>query len=148
MSNKAIFGGVLACLLLILYLYLVWAAVSVVGCDPQPVCQEGFNKSMASALALIGGLVSALVIAELAITKPGEAPLARALDPSASASTVNTLKFVTFGYLAIWVLAGLAAFLVGLRHPEAHQPLVDLGQSWLGLAVAAGYSYFGINPQG
>jgi hypothetical protein len=147
MSTKAILGGVLAYILLILYVYLVWVAISVVYCTPQPVCQEDFNKGMASALALIGGLVSALVIAELALTKRDEAPLARALAPNASASTARALKFVTFGYLAIWVLAGLAALIVGWRHPEAHQPLVDLGQSWLGLAVAAGYAYFGINPQ-
>ena len=49
-------------------------------------------------------------------------------------------------YLAVWTLAGLAAFVVGLRHPDVLQPLTDLGQSWLGLAVAAGYAYFQISP--
>jgi hypothetical protein len=47
------------------------------------------------------------------------------------------------------MLAGLAAFWVGyLRHQGALPALTDLGQSWLGVAIAAGYSYFGIKPQG
>lgn len=51
-------------------------------------------------------------------------------------------------YLLIWVITGLAAFVVGsMQHDRVLQPLTDLGQSWLGLAVAAGYAYFGIKPQ-
>lgn len=147
MSTKLIFGGAIACILLGLYVYLVWSAIAVVACTPQPACLAGFTKPMASALALIGGLVSALVIAELAITKPGEAPVARAIKDDASAAGKSIIKVLTYGYLAVWTLAGLAAFVVGLRYPDVLQPLTDLGQSWLGLAVAAGYAYFGINPQ-
>jgi hypothetical protein len=145
LSTKVIIGGTLAWILLGLYVYLVVVAISVVGCT-APDCQEaGFNKGMASTLALLAGLVSALVVAELAITKPGEAPLARALEANATATTTQILQIATFAYLGVWALAGLAALIVSLRYPNAHQPLIDLGQSWLGLAVAAGYSYFGIN---
>jgi hypothetical protein len=35
-------------------------------------------------MTTVGSLVSALVIAELAITEPGKAPVARALDSAAS----------------------------------------------------------------
>ena len=146
MSTKAIFGGIIACVLLALYVYLVWVAISTIYCVPQPECRSIFNERMASALALIGGLVSALVIAELAITKPGDAPAARAfvglnLQPSL------ILKIVTLTYLAVWICVGLAAFVVGLQHDNTLQALTDLGQSWLGLAVAAAYSYFGIQPK-
>ncbi len=104
---------------------------------------------MTSALSLIGGLVSALVIAELAITEPGKAPVARVLDSDASVSAARFVKIVTGIYLLVWVVAGLTAFVVGyLQHPGVLQPLTDLGQSWLGLAVAAGYAYFGIQPKG
>lgn len=147
MSTKTIFGGVVVCLLLSIYVYLVWVGVSVVGCTPHPACQETFNKGMAAALATIGGLVSAIVIAELAITKPGEPPLARTLSSDASAATSNALKVVSFTYLGLWVLVGVTVFVVGLRRPDAPQPLIDLGQAWLGLAVAAAYSYFGIEPR-
>jgi hypothetical protein len=37
-----------------------------------------FTTGFASTMTTVGGLVSALVIAELAITKPGEVPIARA----------------------------------------------------------------------
>lgn len=146
MSTKVVFGGAIVGILLGLYVYLVWSAISVVGCTPQPDCLAEFTDPMASALALIGGLVSALVIAELAITKPGEPPVARAIGADASSPRASIIKVLTYGYLAVWTLAGLAAFVVGLRHPDVLQPLTDLGQSWLGLAVAAGYAYFGISP--
>jgi hypothetical protein len=146
MSTKMVFGGVIACILLGLYAYLVWSAISVVSCTPQPACLADFTKPMASALALIGGLVSALVIAELAITKPGEPPVARALGPDTPALGRSIFKIVTYVYLAVWTLAGLSAFVVGLRNPDVLQPLTALGQSWFGLAVAAGYAYFGLSP--
>jgi hypothetical protein len=147
MSTKLIFGGAIAAILLGLYVYLVGSAISVVSCTPQPACLEEFTKPMASAMALIGGLVSALVIAELAITKPGEAPVARAISADASDARKTTVQILTFGYLAVWTLAGLAAFVVGLRYPDVLESLTALGQSWLGLAVAAGYAYFGISPR-
>jgi hypothetical protein len=144
MSTKMVFGGVIACILLGLYVYLICVAIV---CTPQDACQARFTESMASALSLIGGLVSALVIAELAITKPGEAPVARAIKDDTSAIGKSIIKVLTYGYLAVWTLAGLAAFVVSLQYPDVIQPLTDLGQSWLGIAVAAGYAYFGISPQ-
>lgn len=147
MSTKMVFGGAIVCILLGLYVYLVWSAISVIGCTPQPDCLAGFTDPMVSALALIGGLVSALVIVELAITKPGEPLVARAIGGDGSGPGVPIIQVLTYGYLAVWTLAGLAAFVVGLRHPDVLQPLTDLGQSWLGLAVAAGYAYFQISPR-
>lgn len=149
--TKHIFGGSIACILLGLYVYLVCYGVSLVRCEPQPACLAGFTKPMGSALALIGGLVSALVIAELAITKPNEDVLNRVLPRNENGKAINIqhkniLRLITWGYLAIWILAGLAAFVTGLLYPDVLQPLHDLGQTWLGLAVAAAYAYFGINP--
>lgn len=154
MSTKILFGGTIALILLGLYVYLVVYAVMVVLCVTGTNCTSGltlesFTRGMASGLATIGGLVSALVIAELAITKPGAAPAARLLTRSSSQGTQSSLKIVTFSYLAVWLLTGLVAYIVGpLLHEETLRPLTDLGQSWLGLAVAAGYAYLGINPNG
>lgn len=147
MSTKTVFGGAIAIILLGLYVYLVTGAITAVYCTPQPDCLARFTDPMAAALALIGGLVSALVIAELAITKPGEPPLARTVGANSSKARISTLTVLTFGYLGVWTLIGLVAFIVGLNHPSVLQPLTDLGNSWLGLAVAAGYAYFGISPQ-
>jgi hypothetical protein len=101
---------------------------------------------MAQALSLIGGLVSALVIAELAIAKPGEAPARRALPNDAANWAVRTVSIVSTFYVLAWIGAGLTAFMVGLYHPKEVPPLTTLGQAWLGLAVSAAYAYFGLKP--
>jgi hypothetical protein len=149
---KLAFGGVISLILLGLYVYSIWLAIVVVECVSSPGCTthpvNSFTEGMVQALTLIGGLVSALVIAELAITAPGQVPMARALDSSSSSVKQTTLKVVTGLYLLAWLGSGLAAYVVGqMLHPKVLQPLTDLGQSWLGLAVAAGYAYFGIRPK-
>ena len=148
---KLLFGGLIAVIVLGLYAYSVVFAISVVNCINTTGCSAltaaSFTDGFAQTMTTVGGLVSALVIAELAITKPGEAPVARALDPSASVAQINALKVVTGVYLLVWLALGLAAYVVGaMWHPGTIMPLTDLGQGWLGLAVAAGYAYFGINP--
>lgn len=80
---KIAIGGLIAIILLGLYVYSVCLAILVVNCASTTGCTSyplsSFTDGMVQALTLVGGLVSALVIAELAITKPGEAPMARAL---------------------------------------------------------------------
>jgi len=148
---KVVFGAVICIVLLFIYVYLVWLGIDVILCSDADDCTtltaEDFNDRMASSLALISGLVSALVIAELAATKPGEAPAARLLSGSDKKQMAHLiLKVVTSIYLGVWLLAGLAAFFYGyLGHPGVLPPLADLGQTWLGIAVGAGYAYFGID---
>jgi hypothetical protein len=149
---QAIFGGVIAVVLLGIYLHLIRLGVLVVNCLTTAGCTKYspnfFNEGMAQALSIVGGLVSALVIAELAITKPGEPPAARALDDTASHRAKLILKAVTAFYVLVWMGAGLAAFFVGLYHPKELPPLTTLGQAWLGLAVASAYAYFRLKPSG
>ena len=101
---------------------------------------------MAQALSVIGGLVSALVIAELAVAKPGDAPVRRTLAQDASRLAVRTVSIVAGCYVLVWMGAGLTAVMVGLYHPDRVPPLTTLGQAWLGLAVSSAYAYFGLNP--
>jgi hypothetical protein len=151
---KLLFGGFIAIILLLLYEYAVYEGVAVVLCVDTPGCTrytlDDFSSGFAHAMSLIGGLVSALVIAELAVTKPGEAPVARVVGGLGAGALLSwTLTIVTMIYLVIWVVAGVAAYVVGtMWYAGKLQPLTDLGQSWLGLAVAAAYSYFGISPAG
>jgi hypothetical protein len=148
---QATFGGAIAVILLGIYLHLVRVAYDVVSCATTAGCTTHppgyFNDGMAQALAIVGGLVSALVIAELAATKPGEAPAARALADDASSKAKFILKIVSAVYVLAWMGAGLTAFFVGLYHPKELPPLTNLGQAWLGLAVASAYAYFGIEPR-
>jgi hypothetical protein len=151
---KLLFGGFIAVMLLILYVYAIYEALMVVMCVSTSGCTrfaaENFTPGFSHAMSLIGGLVSALVITELAVTKPGEAPIARAIGGATAAPTLSwALTIVTAIYPVVWAFAGLAAYVVGtMWYPGKLQPLTDLGQSWLGLAVAAAYSYFGISPVG
>jgi len=143
---KLLFGGLIAVILLGLYVFaVVYAIMVVLGISAGP-----FTDGFAATMTTVGGLVSALVIAELAVTKPGEAPVARALAPAggdpASPTAMNVLTGVTGVYLLVWVIIGLAAYVVGaMLHPGKLQHLTDLGQAWLGLAVASAYAYFGIS---
>jgi hypothetical protein len=57
------------------------------------------------------------------------------------------IAYILLVYLGIWLLTGLAAFIVGvLFYPSVNENLSDLGTTWLRLAVAAGYAYFAIKP--
>ncbi|MFZ0422526.1 MAG: hypothetical protein WAL80_06585 [Xanthobacteraceae bacterium] len=150
---KLLFGGLIAIILLGLYEYSVYEAVMVVNCIVTTGCTEynaaDFSKEFSHALNGIGGLVSALVIAELAMTEPGKAPVSRAIGSAGAYSKLSwTITIVTTLYLLVWVVTGVVAYVVGtMWYPDVLHPLTDLGQSWLGLAVAAAYAYFGISPE-
>ena len=147
---QLLFKGLISVVLLGVYVHLVRIAIKVADCVSSAQCTEYpatyFNDGMAQALSVIGGLVSALVIAELAITKPGEAPARRQLATNASTLAVRTVSIVATFYVIIWIGAGLTAFLVGLYHPKEVPALTTLGQAWLGLTVSAAYAYFGLTP--
>src|ERR1700692_465739 len=153
-AMKLLFRGLIAVILLGLFVYTVYEAIMVVTCVNKTGCtqfkSEDFTQGFTHAMNLIGGLVSALVIAELAITEPGKAPVAHAVSiaaPGWESSWILTI--VTSFYLLVWVVTGLAAYIVGtMWWPGKLQPLSDLGQGWLGLAVTAGYAYFGLSPPG
>ena len=56
---------------------------------------------------------------------------------------------MSIAYLVIWLVTGLLALVIGgMLYPEVNQSLNDLGTTWLGLAVASAYAYFGIKPEG
>ena len=147
----AVFGGVIAVILLGIYVHLLRVAYVIVDCVATAGCATAtpndFNDVMAQSLNVIAGLVSALVIAELAITQPGQAPVGRALADDASPMARSVLKAVTIAYVLVWLIAGLVAFMKGMYHPKALPALTSVGQSWLGLAVAAAYAYFGLKPK-
>lgn len=148
---KQIFGGLIAIILLGLYVYTVQFAISVANCTSPTGCSQ-FTDGFATTMTIVSGLVSALVIAELAITVPGEAPISSTMgvapaDLNNWPKTKIALQVVTGAYLLVWVLLGLAAYVVGaMWYPGKLQPLTDLGQAWIGLAVPAAYAYLGVRP--
>lgn len=149
---KLFFGGIITVTLLGIYVHLMVVAVKVATCVGATACATKyqasyFNDGMAQALSVIGGLISALVIAEIAVAKPGSPPAARFLvEEKSSVLTVRIVKIVSVFYVLAWIGAGLTAFFVGLYYPKALPALTTHGQAWLGLAVSAAYAYFGLTP--
>lgn len=151
---KGAFGGLVAIILLGLYVYSVLSAVSSVGecaalgaaCTIVPAAS--FTEGMALAMSSIGGIVSALVIAELAITQPGGLPGGTTLTSVALTYPQIFAKTITAIYLLVWLAIGVLAFVVGvMQYPKVLEALTNLGYSWLGLAVSAVYAYLGIRPK-
>ena len=151
---KALFGFTIAVVLLGIYVFLVFRGIAVGQCLEETSCTTyaagDFTDRMASSLALIAGLVSALVISELAVTPTGEMPGVRMMAAGAGTRSKSLLKIATAVYLVAWLVAGLAAYVFGYlqMNPETLPALSDLGQSWLGIAVGAAYAYFGIQKPG
>ena len=143
---KQFFGGIISIIVLIIYViligYALWLVFSVPGDDPT----TDFTAVMSQALAVIGGLISALIISVLAVNKKGEAigkHLFRAVTDENLKIKLESLVKI---YISIWIVIGLIAFFVSLFHPEQVPSLTTLGQAWLGLAVSASYAYFGLEP--
>jgi len=146
MTFRSAFGAIIVVLLLVLYVLLVRSAISLLDCTPQPACLAQFTDSMALALSSISGLVSAVVIAELALTVPGNPPFRRLLPDRAGRTALTVLRILTVLYLGTWLAVGIWVLVATWQRAEMVPSLTALGRSWLGLAVAAGYAYFGIKP--
>lgn len=51
-------------------------------------------------------------------------------------------------YLGAWILCGATALVIGVMiRPDVIPVLGNTGTTWLGIAVAAAYAYFGIRPK-
>jgi predicted metal-binding membrane protein len=154
---RAAFGALIAVILLGIFVYAIANAVSTASCIATNCGQSdtsSFTPGKELALSVIGGLLAALVTAELAVTRPGQQPMARTLGITKESfggrggQIASIIKIVTALYLLAWTATGLWAFVVGvLQHYKALQPLTDFGQTWLGLAITAVYAYFGIKPE-
>ena len=141
------FAGIIAFLLLGIYSFTVLGMIfKVVEWGATTVPESGVNDGLSYVVTTIGGLISALVISQLTITKPGEAP--KISGSSADGQNTGAVTKLVFLYLAVWLLVGLLALVVGvLIYPDVNQTISDVGTNWLGLAVASVFAYFGLNPQ-
>ncbi len=129
-----IVSGIIAVLLLVLYAYSI--SVLVATPDTEPTPQVG------TILSLVGGLVSALVVAVLAVTKPSERLASLFVDAGDVGDGAVTV--VTWAYLFVWLGCGVVLLFVWLKAPMPAKSLSAAATSWLGLAVAASYAYLGL----
>jgi hypothetical protein len=152
MQNKfsVIFGGAISGTLLFLYAFaLIYMSVAVFRSGlASPNKPLDFSSGLIYVATTIGGLVSALVIAKLAITKPGKNPGVMRVAANADGEPNMWVTRLAIAYLVIWLVVGLLALLVGVMlYPKVNVSLNNIGTTWLGLAVASAYAYFGIKPE-
>lgn len=137
-----IFGGIIAFLLFLLYasilIYMMWIVIDNKGTTTN------FSDGLIYVVTTVSGLVSALVITKLAITEPGDNP-ARLSVSKVEGKLNYFATILAHIYLGGWIFLGLGCLITGLIfYPEANENISDLGTTWLGLAVASGYTYFGL----
>ena len=148
-SFSTIFGAIIVFILFLIYAITLGVMINeVTDCGNVKDCAV-FNPGVIYVVTTIGGLVSAVVIAKLAITPPGNNPALFMSTSVAGKREENKIATnLAYVYLIGWVLIGLSALVVGVMvYPEANKTIGDIGTTWLGLAVAAGFSYFNIQPE-
>jgi hypothetical protein len=139
------FGGGLALGLLALYISTIFYIISqVYSCGACGTVQ--ISSGVTFVVTTVGGLVSALVLARLAITSPGESPAE--ISSAKSGSLKNWAENLTLWYIIAWFITGFSALIFGtMLFPNISSTLSDIGTGWLGLAVTSVYAYFGLDPK-
>jgi hypothetical protein len=151
---RDVIAQVLPVILLIFYVFAIGTAISSTllaarQCRTNAGCAEAFHARRIEGVNLIlnvvGGLVSALVVAELAITQPGELPSAQILKKRQTKSTKRIATIISTAFIIVWLLGGAASVLMYVLYPSAIPiTLSEFAKAWLGLALASAYSYLGI----
>ena len=133
-----------------LYAYATVIAIQTAWCLGHAGCHPSYgpelNDGIINVLTVVGGLVAALVVAELAAAQPGQAPAARLMAAiNVAATTKSVVKWISVAYILVWLVCGVAEVMVGyLWYPDVVPTLTASAKSWFGIAVAAAYSYLGI----
>ena len=151
---RDVIAQVLPVILLIFYVFAIGTAISSTflaarQCRTNASCAEAFHARRIEGVNLIlnvvGGLVSALVVAELAITQPGELPSAQILKRRQTKLTKRIAIIVSTAFIIVWLLGGATSVLMYVLYPTAIPiTLSEFAKAWLGLALASAYSYLGI----
>jgi hypothetical protein len=151
---RDIIAQIIPVILLAFYVSAIGAAVSSTvmaarQCRTNASCAEAIHARRIEGVNLIlnvvGGLVSALVIAELAITQPGQLPSAQILKRKPLKSSKRTATIISTAFIVVWLLGGALSVLMYLLYPNIlPAALSEFAKAWLGLALASAYSYLGI----
>ena len=141
MNYKAFSALIVVTLLIIYSVVIGWVIYDLLTLSIEEF--ETPSKQAITIITTIGGLISALVLAKLATTTPGDIPSFSMGEPKA---TTTVEKSLTSIYLLIWFVVGLGCLVVGTFINDHVSLLNDIGTTWFGIAVAAAYAYFGITP--
>lgn len=146
MNTKSIeiLNGIIAIILLMIYSFTLGYMILTVSKWDQAGGDLVFNNNIIWVANVVGGLVAGVIIANLALSKPGETPVSQVREISKEYGQM-LMKTVIWIYIAVWLLIGIAAFLVGvIFFPEVNNTLNEIGKYWLGILLGSAYAWFGI----
>lgn len=139
-----ILNGVFAIILLLIYFFTMGFMIIKVFSWDQANGDLVFNNNIIWVANVVGGLVAGVIIANLALSKPGETPVSQVREMSKEYGK-NLLKTVIWIYIAVWLLIGTGAFIAGvILRPEVNDTLNEIGKYWLGILLGSAYAWFGI----
>ena len=152
--TRDLVAQIIPIILLGFYVFAVGTAVystllAVKQCGTNAECADAFHSKRSDGINLIlnvvGGLVSALVVAELAVTNPGELPSAQLLRRRMSRSSKQLRTILSTAFIIVWILCGVISIIIYVLYPnQTPAALSEFAKAWLGLAIASAYSYLGI----
>lgn len=147
-KDKEILMGIIAFALLLIYAFTLGKIIiSVYNWNPQ-TGEFIINSNILWIVNILGGLVSAVVIGNLALAGTGGTPETQVRE-MIKAYGAGLMRATVWTYIIIWLLIGTATFYIGvIRSPDVSEPLNAMGKSWLGILVGAAYAWFGIKKQG
>ena len=139
-----ILNGIIAIILLLIYSFTLGHMILKVINWDMANGNLIFNSNIIWVANVVGGLVAGVIIANLALSKPGETPVTQVREISREYGK-KLLKTVIWSYISVWLLIGTAAFLVGvILYPEVNNTLNEIGKYWLGILLGSAYAWFGI----
>jgi hypothetical protein len=139
-----ILNGIIAIVLLLIYSFTLGHMILKVMNWDMADGNLIFNNNIIWVANVVGGLVAGVIIANLALSKPGETPVTQVREISRQYGQ-KLLKTVIWSYITVWLLIGTAAFLVGvILFPEINNTLNEIGKYWLGILLGSAYAWFGI----
>lgn len=157
---RLIVGTLIAFVLLFLYAFVLIKAVGIaleappagaLEAPPADRPAKSLPEGASYVLQIVGGLVSAVVAAQLAVTQRGKVPDGQVfglIGEHPPRQTANIAAAIALLYLAVWFILGVVAVIMGLIEAKTPvKPLEEFAKAWLGLALAAAYAYFGIEPK-
>jgi hypothetical protein len=130
----------------VLFIFVVVGALSIstilcakaIACDGIPEWAKTFNDGEGWALNIVAGLASSIVVATGVVSSIGKAqnPLPQLGD---------RFLGVAWVYIAVWILFGILALILGIAFAGT-LPIVDnLGKAWFGVAVGAVGALFSVD---
>jgi len=123
--------------------------------DNDAINECKINSYALSVYNVSFGLVTAFVIAELAVTPSGKDPSDRLIEgaeeafdkPSCCSCLGRIVPWLPAFYMIVWVIVGLSSLIIGgFVVGGAAGTLKHTGMTWFGTIITAVYTYFGLNP--